>query len=122
MDLELQKAPLFYAIRDHSNHYMVDKITAHKGKPSSKTKLSFQVHWIGYEEPTWEPWKQVARTLALYQYLKNHPDPAMQRITPNLEIEDIVLDDQNIDNSIENGVDPATISTNDYLTDIPLEF
>ena len=122
MDLELQKAPLFYAIRDHSNHYMVDKITAHKGKPSSKTKLSFQVHWIGYEEPTWEPWKQVARTLALYQYLKNHPDPAMQKITPNLEIEDIVLDDQNIDNSIENGVDPATISTNDYLTDIPLEF
>ena len=46
----------------------------------------------------------------------------MQKITPNLEIEDIVLDDQNIDNSIENGVDPATISTNDYLTDIPLEF
>ena len=32
------------------------------------------------------------------------------------------VDDQNIDNSIENGVDPTTISTNDYPTDIPLEF
>ena len=74
MDLELQEAPVFYAIRDHSNHYMVDKITAHKGKSSSKTKFSFQVHCIGCEELTWEPWKQVGRTLALYQYLKYHPE------------------------------------------------
>ena len=36
MDLDLQRAPLFYAIRDHTDHFLVEKITAHRGKPSSK--------------------------------------------------------------------------------------
>ena len=93
MDLDLQRAPLFYAIRDHTDHFLVEKITAHKGKPSSKSRMTFQVHWVGYSEPTWEPWNKISRTLALYQYLKNHAIKALQKITPNVEVEDIVMND-----------------------------
>ena len=120
MDLELQKAPLFYAIRDHHNHYLVDRITAHKGKPSSKSKMSFLVHWVGYDNPTWERWKQVARTLALYTYLKNHPDTALQNITPNLELEDLVIDNRDSDGIIYHTADTATITSEDYLPENPL--
>ena len=119
MDLEVQKAPLFYAIRDHNDHFLVEKITAHRGKPSSKSKMSFQVYWTGYSDPTWEPWNKVSRTLALFQYLKNHADKALRKITPNVEIEDIAIDHsvQEIEQT-----DPKTITSADYLRNDPLEF
>jgi hypothetical protein len=28
------------------------------------------VHWIDYEEPTWEPWCNVRNTFALFNFLK----------------------------------------------------
>ena len=119
MDLDLQRAPLFYAIRDHTDHFLVEKITAHKGKPSSKSRMTFQVHWVGYSEPTWEPWNKISRTLALYQYLKNHAIKALQKITPNLEVEDIVINDST--NSSNEIIDTQTITSADYLHDETLD-
>jgi len=81
--------------------------------------MTFQVHWVGYSEPTWEPWNKISRTLALYQYLKNHALKALQKITPNLEVEDIVINDST--NSSNEIIDTQTITSADYLHDETLD-
>ena len=81
--------------------------------------MSFQVYWIGSSKPTWEPWNTILRTLALFQYLKNYANKALWKITPNVEIEDIVL--ENSVPEIEQ-TDPKTITSADNLRNAPLEF
>jgi hypothetical protein len=41
-----------------------------KGSFKKKESLKFLVHWIDYQEPTWEPWGNVRNTFALYNVLK----------------------------------------------------
>ena len=64
----------------------------------------------------------MARTLALYNYLKHHPDVAMQRITPNLEIEDLVVHNHDSNAAVNTTADTASITSSDYLPNEPLEF
>ena len=58
-----------------ANSFIVEDIVAHKtlrNRPlcqSNKTDATFTVKWIGYEETTEEPWKNVMRTRALHEYL-----------------------------------------------------
>ena len=111
MDLELQKAPLFYAIRDHHDYYVVERITAHRGNPRSKSKMQFQVYWTGYEEPTWEPWNKVSKTLALYQYLRNHRNASLRKITPDLDLEEVTIPEDT--SETEKGVDLKEVPLND---------
>ena len=64
----------------------------------------------------------MARTPALYNYLKAHPDTAMQRITPNLEAEDLVVHIHNSDDVVNTTPNTLSVTSSDYLPEDPLEF
>ena len=61
-----------------------------RGKPTDKKeKLQFFVHWIDDELPSWEPWKNVRTTFALYHFLKNQSDERFHKMIPkNIKYED----------------------------------
>ena len=70
--------PLTYGLKDDENMYQVQRISKHRGDPKkSKSQLSFLVHWVGYEEATWEPWANIRRTVQLHDYLRNHAKKAV---------------------------------------------
>ena len=49
--------PLLAACKDDGSIYPVDSITKMRGNPEGrKDGLSFLVHWVGFDTPTWEPW------------------------------------------------------------------
>ena len=54
--------------------FIVEEILKHRGpkiqRGVTKSKLSFLVKWVGYPEPTWEPWGNLKKVEALHQYLK----------------------------------------------------
>ncbi len=87
--------PLQYAVMD-GTMYQVDYISKHKGDAKkAKSQLWFLVHWVGYEEPTWEPWNHVRRTAQLHDYLRNHFKKSMRDlIPPNFNIETHVFSDE----------------------------
>jgi hypothetical protein len=77
--------PIQFALRDSSDMQEVQKITDIKGKPNGrKTGLLFLVHWIGFAEPTWEPWKTVRQTEALRDFLTTHENADVQRLVKDL--------------------------------------
>ncbi len=56
--------------------YIIDKITKHRGgfaSTASRKVLSFYVLWKDYpvSEATWEPWKNVSKTVQLHDYLRS---------------------------------------------------
>jgi hypothetical protein len=84
----LTQNPLQMAIRDHTDLQEVARISDMKGNPKGrKTNLTFLVHWIGFAEPTWEPWKNVRNTTALVNFLRTHDDPVVRKLTPK-DLED----------------------------------
>ena len=53
------------------DEYSVDKITDFQGDcdgPNSKWR--FLVHWVGVNEPTWEPWNNLKDTVAMRVFLR----------------------------------------------------
>ena len=67
-------SPLKVACKDDGSQYQVEYIEKMRGKPDGKKQdLQFLVHWVGYETPTWEPWRNVHKTFALYYFLKSNP-------------------------------------------------
>ena len=58
-----------------ANSFIVEDIVGHKTLrnrslcQSNKTDAAFTVKWIGYEETTEEPWKNVMNTRAFHEYL-----------------------------------------------------
>ena len=62
--------PTAVALRDDGELFILDKITQMKGDPSGpKGKLFFLVHWLGFQDPTWEPWCRVRTTAKLLEFL-----------------------------------------------------
>jgi hypothetical protein len=75
--------PLLAACKDDGSIYPVESISRMRGNPGGrKDGLSFLVHWVGFETPTWEPWKNVRRSVALFQYLSNHQDERCRSLIP----------------------------------------
>ena len=70
--------PYDVALRDNQ-YFEVERIDAHRGDANKVSNLQFRVKWIGFEEPTWEPWKNVYKVGALHEYLRTHN---MKRLIP----------------------------------------
>jgi hypothetical protein len=91
--------PLTYALKDDGSMYQVERVSKHKGDPKkSKTQLLFLVHWVGYEEPTWEPWSNIRRTAKLHEYISNHTKPAVRNLLPkNFNVDTHIFSDEEVD-------------------------
>lgn len=55
-----------------TEEYIVDHISDHRGSWKGLTSMTFLVHWLGYDEATWEPWKHLRNVHALHTYLREH--------------------------------------------------
>ena len=54
------------------NEHSIDKITDFQGvRDGPKSKWRFLVHWVGADEPTWEPWNNLKDTIAIRMFLKD---------------------------------------------------
>ena len=74
--------PRSIAVRD-MDLYTVNKITDMRGNPKKgKAGLQFLVHWVGYDDPTWEPWTSVRRLSSLHNFLRHHPNKNVRNILP----------------------------------------
>jgi hypothetical protein len=66
--------PLKVVCKDDGSQYQVEYIEKMRGRLDGKKQdLHFLVHWVGYDQPTWEPWRNVHKTFALYYFLKSNP-------------------------------------------------
>ena len=81
--------------------YQVQRISKYRGDPKkAKSQLFFLVHWVGFEEATWEPWANIRRTAQLHNYLRNHAKKAVRDLLPpNFNIETHVFSDEEDDNT-----------------------
>ena len=53
------------------NEHSIDKITDFQGnRDGPKSKWRFLVHWVGTDEPTWEPWYNLKDTVAMRIFLR----------------------------------------------------
>lgn len=52
--------------------YAVERILNHRGTPRRRAEMTFEVKWLGYDEPTWESWENVRTCKALHDYLTEH--------------------------------------------------
>jgi hypothetical protein len=77
-------SPLKVTCKDDGSKYPIEFIEKSRGPIKDKKKLQFLVHWIDYDEPTWEPWENadVRNTFALYYFLKNHPNESFRQMIP----------------------------------------
>jgi hypothetical protein len=58
--------------KEEEGEHLVHKITDFQGeRRGPKSKLKFLVHWVGADEPTWEPWSNLKDTIAIRVFLKN---------------------------------------------------
>jgi hypothetical protein len=57
-----------------SQAFIVEDILDHvfEGKKQIKTEMKFLVKWLGYEQPTWEPYANLAKLKQLHAYLRNN--------------------------------------------------
>jgi transposase InsO family protein len=83
-------SPLKVACKDSGEEFQVEFIERMKGQPNGKKEtLQFLVHWLGYDEPTWEPWKNIRHTYALYHFLINQNDRRYHQMIPkNIKYQD----------------------------------
>ena len=90
--------PLTYALKDDGTMYQVDFVSKHRGDPKkNKGQLKFLVHWVGYDEPTWEPWSHVRRNIRLHEYLRTHKTKGIRDLLPkNFDIDTHIFSDEEI--------------------------
>ena len=50
--------------------YFVEKVLSHKGSFTKKKQVKIEVKWVGFPEPTWEPWKNVMYSIPMHDYLR----------------------------------------------------
>jgi hypothetical protein len=88
--------PLTYALKDDGSMFQVERVSKHKGDPKkSKKQLFFLVHWVGEEEPTWEPWTNVRRTVKLHEYIQNHTKLIVRNLLPaNFSVDTHLFSDE----------------------------
>jgi hypothetical protein len=54
-----------------TQRYDVERILSHTGNHNYRKKMKFLVKWIGYEEPTSEPWsKELSQLQVMHDYLR----------------------------------------------------
>jgi len=54
-----------------NQQFTVERIISHTGNPNYRGKMKFKVKWLGYEEPTIEPWsKQLSHLEVMHVYLR----------------------------------------------------
>ena len=54
-----------------NQQFPVERIISHTGNPNYRAKMKFKVKWLGYEEPTIEPWsKQLSHLEVMHVYLR----------------------------------------------------
>ena len=56
-------------MRDN-NELVVERILAHTGNLKKRKLMKFKVKWAGYEDVTWEEWKNVRLVDKLHDYLR----------------------------------------------------
>ena len=61
--------PMDIRMKDFDDQYEVEEILNHKGRWEKKKSLRFEVKWLGYEETTQEPWKNIRDNQVLHEYL-----------------------------------------------------
>ena len=70
--------PLDVAIRDgvksDSGVFVVESILRHQGTGHFRAGLKFLVKWLGYPEPTWEPWSNLRTNEVAHAYMREFPD------------------------------------------------
>ena len=47
-------------------------LKANVGKKQLKSMMKLKIKWLGYETPTWEPYKNMADVAKVHQYLKSN--------------------------------------------------
>ena len=105
--------PTAVALRDDGELFIVDKISDIKGNPKGpKSKLFFKVHWVGFTEPTWEPWSRVRTTIKLKEYLTHKSEITNNNRFKNLIPKHIILssgEHQSLEESSEESEDDQEI-------------
>ena len=62
--------PLQVALKDYKDLWVVERIQNHKGSWKTKSHMTFLVKWVGWETPTWQPWKDVRDCKEFHDYLE----------------------------------------------------
>ena len=105
--------PTAVALRDDGELFIVDKISDIKGNPKGpKSKLFFKVHWVGFTEPTWEPWSRVRTTIKLKEFLTHKSEITNNNRFKNLIPKHIILssgEHQSLEESSEESEDDQDI-------------
>ena len=67
----------------------MDRITDIRGNlKGKKGQIELEVHWIGCDYPTWEPWSNVRATQALKDFLRAHSDKGVRNLLSKKEREE----------------------------------
>ena len=84
--------PLKVALRDTGDLFVVERISKFRGNARGrKSQLEFLVHWVGYEETSWEPWGNVRNNILLHNFLRNHKSPQLRNLAPKQP--EVLVDD-----------------------------
>jgi hypothetical protein len=68
--------PTEVALADNES-FLVEKIIKHRFIDKNhkvKGSLQFYIKWVGFDQPTWEPWKNTFKLAQVHEYLKTHKE------------------------------------------------
>jgi hypothetical protein len=87
--------PLQIALRDTGDLFRVERISAYQGNPKgAKAQLYFTVHWVGYSEPSQEPWGNLRNNAKLHEFLRNHKQKVLRDLLPKNFASQIPIDSE----------------------------
>ena len=83
------KPVLDIAVSDTLDMAIPRRILEHRGNPKKRKSMASKVLWKfrDDDEYTWEPWLNIRFNEVLIDYLRNHQDPAIQRLAPPISEE-----------------------------------
>jgi len=74
--------PIDIALKDYQDRYIVESVLEHKGNLQKRIgQVKMKIKWLGWDEPTWEPWSHVRLNEEVHSYLKEHN---LQRYIPKI--------------------------------------
>jgi hypothetical protein len=69
--------------------FLIDHIEHMRGNPAKNpNRLSFLVHWLGYDTATWEPYSNVKQTIAFYLFIQKKGKKLLKLLPPNIVYSD----------------------------------
>ena len=63
-------SPTHLLLAYDAGNTVVERILAHTGNLKKRKLMKFKVKWAGYEDVTWEEWKNVRLVDKLHDYLR----------------------------------------------------